>query len=151
MTEAALGGVRRESRWMGLGGGEEAMDVLAVHSGSHITYLGLVDMLTEWTPAKKLEHFINGRLHGGRDISCQPPARYAERMLTFLEAAITSEPPPEDGTLGALPTIIAEASVSVGLAPAAAAPATSATRGAQGPGSTTKPLSGRPPAEQVTV
>ena len=105
-TEEALTGAGKkggkETKWMGLGGGEESMDVLAVHAGTQITYLGLVDILTQWTPKKRLEHLFNGKLKRNRDISCQPPDAYGARMLRFLENAITSEAPPDADPLLAL-------------------------------------------------
>jgi len=72
-----------------------------------ITYLGLVDILTEWTPRKRLENLVNGRMQrgkggSGRDISCQPPRVYGARMLRFLAGAITAEAPPDADPLLAL-------------------------------------------------
>ena len=57
-----------------------------------------MDILTQWTLRKRLEHVFNGVLCC-RDISCQPPERYAQRMLNFVEAAISSEAPSDDGVL----------------------------------------------------
>ena len=48
-----------------------------------------MDILTQWTLRKRLEHVFNGALCC-RDISCQPPERYAQRMRNFVEAAIRS-------------------------------------------------------------
>ena len=45
----------------------ELMNVMAVDEGSQITYLGIVDILTEWSFRKRLEHAVNGVLpHLGR-------------------------------------------------------------------------------------
>ena len=95
-TEASLGGARGRAHLV-LDGGDEAMDVLAVHAGNQITYLGLVDILTHWTVRKRLEHAFTGVLRC-RDVSCQPPARYAQRMLRFLDDVITSDAPPDEAS-----------------------------------------------------
>ena len=66
---------------------------MAVDEGSQITYLGIVDILTEWSCRKRLEHAVNGVLRGCRDISCQPPRRYGERFLSFADDYSTAQPP----------------------------------------------------------
>ena len=71
----------------------ELMNVMAVDEGSQITYLGIVDILTEWSFRKRLEHAVNGVLRGCRDISCQPPRRYGERFLAFADDYSTAQPP----------------------------------------------------------
>ena len=71
----------------------ELMNVMAVDEGSQITYLGIVDILTEWSFRKRLEHAVNGVLRGCRDISCQPPRRYGERFLSFADDYSTAQPP----------------------------------------------------------
>ena len=93
-AEVALAGARGRAHLV-LDGGEEAMDVLAVHAGGLTTYLGIVDILTRWSLRKKLEHALTGALRC-RDVSCQPPDRYAQRMLCFLEEAISSDAPPDE-------------------------------------------------------
>jgi hypothetical protein len=62
-------------------------------------YVGLIDILTEYILKKKVETFMTGTLLLQSGISCQPPQKYAQRMIEFLDG-ITIVLPQEEGQGG---------------------------------------------------
>ncbi|ESL07998.1 phosphatidylinositol-4-phosphate 5-kinase [Trypanosoma rangeli SC58] len=50
-----------------------------------VYYLGIIDVLQEYTPAKRLENFAKGLWNDRRQISVVPPKEYAERLYQVLE------------------------------------------------------------------
>ncbi|RNF02122.1 putative phosphatidylinositol-4-phosphate 5-kinase-like [Trypanosoma rangeli] len=50
-----------------------------------VYYLGIIDVLQEYTPAKRLENFAKGLWSDRRQISVVPPKEYAERLYQVLE------------------------------------------------------------------
>lgn len=59
-------------------------------------YVGLIDILTEYKFKKKVETFVNGTLLQHPGISCQPPTKYANRLLEFIDAIIVVIPENEN-------------------------------------------------------
>ncbi|RDB27012.1 Phosphatidylinositol 4-phosphate 5-kinase its3 [Hypsizygus marmoreus] len=51
-----------------------------------IYYLGVIDILTPYTPFKKIEHFWKGLKADRHKISPVPPTEYSERFLAFMKA-----------------------------------------------------------------
>jgi hypothetical protein len=49
-------------------------------------YVGLIDILTEYIFKKKVETFMTGTLLLQGGISCQPPQKYSQRLIEFLDA-----------------------------------------------------------------
>ena len=47
-------------------------------------FCGIIDILTEWGPRKKLERFFTSQICCGRDVSCQRPDVYAKRFSAFM-------------------------------------------------------------------
>ena len=76
---------------------EQTPGLIALASPSAITYVCLIDVLTTYGPKKTMETFFLGRLLG-RDISCQPPRRYARRFMRFIERITAVEGEEPDAT-----------------------------------------------------
>jgi len=68
-------------------------------SGTDVLYLALVDILTCYTCKKVAEHRLTGTLFCCRDVSCQPPLRYASRFMAFVKSV--SEAVKSEGDAGA--------------------------------------------------
>jgi len=51
-------------------------------------FVGVIDVLTPYGWKKRFENFFTGKLMCCRDVSCQPPKRYAERFHTFMEERV---------------------------------------------------------------
>ena len=51
-------------------------------------FVGLIDVLTPYGVKKKIENFFTGKLLCGRDVSCQPPKRYAARFYAFMKERV---------------------------------------------------------------
>ena len=50
-----------------------------------IMYVCVIDLLTSFCTARKfLEYVVTSVLCGGRDVSCQPPRKYARRFVAFV-------------------------------------------------------------------
>lgn len=64
----------------------EYMHVCTVDDGAEVLYIGIVDILQPYTWAKRIETVCCGSMCCSRDISCQPPERYADRFAEFLES-----------------------------------------------------------------
>lgn len=61
----------------------------ALDTPQGLAYLGIIDILTQYTAAKAQETFWCGYVVGcGADISCQPPSRYARRFLRMLDSVL---------------------------------------------------------------
>lgn len=57
-----------------------------------VAFFGIVDVLAEWTTFKWFEWFFKSALFcGKRDVSCQPPKKYAERFKKFMEEHVIKE------------------------------------------------------------
>ena len=69
----------------------------ALDTPQGLAYLGIIDILTQYTHVKAQETFWCGYVAGcGADISCQPPSRYARRFLRMLDRVLV-EPRGTDG------------------------------------------------------
>ena len=69
---------------------------VVLDDGRQQLYTCIVDILTPYSTKKKLETFFTGTLTCGRDVSCQPPRKYAERFVTFV-TGITQQTAGEGG------------------------------------------------------
>ena len=58
-----------------------------------LAYLGIIDILTQYGPAKAAENLCFGALMCGADISCQPPDAYARRFKRFIDAHVLKVAP----------------------------------------------------------
>ena len=57
-----------------------------------VAFFGIVDVLAEWTLFKRFEWFFKSALFcGKRDVSCQPPKKYAERFKKFMEEHVIKD------------------------------------------------------------
>ena len=65
-------------------GAERAPGLVVLESSAELQYICIIDALAEYTPKKRAQTFFLGTLCGGRDISCQPPNKYAQRFVTFV-------------------------------------------------------------------
>jgi 1-phosphatidylinositol-4-phosphate 5-kinase len=66
-------------------------------------FCGIIDILTEWGPKKKLERFFTSQICCGRDVSCQRPDVYAKRFSAFMKQNVflpTIKPAIEDEDIG---------------------------------------------------
>ena len=54
-----------------------------------IYFMGIIDILTEYSTKKKLEHFFKS-LKYGNTISCVPPDFYASRFNQFINSRIVN-------------------------------------------------------------
>lgn len=68
----------------------ETMDVVCTKSNDELCYIGIVDILTKYRMRKVLETFCCGTLCCFRDISCQPPGKYAKRFFGFMQEICVS-------------------------------------------------------------
>jgi hypothetical protein len=71
---------------------ERSPGLHVVEEEHSVQYVSIVDILTTYTFIKRLETFFLSTMLGGRDISCQPPERYAARFLAFVQATIREQP-----------------------------------------------------------
>lgn len=46
---------------------------------------GIIDIMTPFSPRKRVERAAMGRLHGKGTISCAPPPKYALRFFDFIQ------------------------------------------------------------------
>jgi hypothetical protein len=88
------------------GGGNHSRNRFAIKSIPLVderfssAYVGLIDILTEYIFKKKVETFMTGTLLLQGGISCQPPQKYSQRMIEFLDAITIVIPPPSETTAG---------------------------------------------------
>ena len=66
----------------------EHMDVVSAKSSMGIQYFGLVDILTPFVAQKLLETICTGTLICRPGISCQPPKKYQERFMSFVDEEV---------------------------------------------------------------
>jgi len=59
-------------------------------SDGSLYFLGIIDILTYYGGKKKLEHNFKRLRHPGKtqQISCCPPAMYAQRFISFMEKEV---------------------------------------------------------------
>lgn len=50
-----------------------------------VYYLGIIDILTRYNTLKKVEYIFKGGLFGFDQISCNPPEKYQQRFLDFMQ------------------------------------------------------------------
>uniref|UniRef100_A0A7S1A134 PIPK domain-containing protein n=1 Tax=Noctiluca scintillans TaxID=2966 RepID=A0A7S1A134_NOCSC len=65
----------------------EANNVITVETEEHIFYVGIVDILTKYGSAKRAETLLSGTLRC-RNVSCQPPNKYAQRFVHFITDSV---------------------------------------------------------------
>ncbi len=54
---------------------------------SCVYFIGIIDILTEYSTRKKFEHVFKSIKYDGRTISCVPPEQYADRFISFMKDA----------------------------------------------------------------
>lgn len=59
--------------------------------GHVLYYLGIIDIFTEYTMKKRIEHLIRGAQYNGRDVSAVEPGYYGERFLRFIEGVVETK------------------------------------------------------------
>ena len=65
--------------------GNRIFQLRALETPTGLAYLGIIDILTEYTAVKKFENCCFGKMFCGADISCQPPDVYAHRFKKFID------------------------------------------------------------------
>jgi 1-phosphatidylinositol-3-phosphate 5-kinase len=50
--------------------------------------VGIIDIMTPFSPRKRMERMTMGRLHGKGTISCAPPPKYALRFFNFIQQSL---------------------------------------------------------------
>jgi len=59
------------------------------YDGTKLYYIGIIDILTRWTPAKQFEHALKTVQYAdSKGVSCCHPNDYAERFMTFMKRHI---------------------------------------------------------------
>jgi hypothetical protein len=66
----------------------EAMDVISSRTDTAVQYFGIVDILTRYAIQKKAETIFTGIMMCRPGISCQPPKRYQQRFMAFVDADV---------------------------------------------------------------
>ena len=51
---------------------------------NEIYFLGIIDILTEYTTPKKIEHFFKSIRYFGSEFSTVEPDQYADRLIRFI-------------------------------------------------------------------
>jgi hypothetical protein len=69
----------------------ETNNVITVETEEHIFYVGIVDILTKYRCAKRAETLLSGTLRC-RNVSCQPPDKYAARFIRFITDSVDIRP-----------------------------------------------------------
>jgi hypothetical protein len=64
---------------------ERTPGITLIEDPEQIMYVCIVDVLTPYGLKKRAETLLTGTLMGGRDVSCQPPAKYARRFNDFVQ------------------------------------------------------------------
>jgi 1-phosphatidylinositol-4-phosphate 5-kinase len=64
--------------------------VVYMENKEMVAYIGIVDILTRYGAKKRAETLFTGTLIC-RDVSCQPPKRYARRFVRFFEQMIVAD------------------------------------------------------------
>ncbi|KAJ3291874.1 Phosphatidylinositol-4-phosphate 5-kinase [Rhizoclosmatium sp. JEL0117] len=67
-------------------GGIKAADADGEEEGE-VYFMGIIDIFTEWSPYKKVEHFFKSLLGNGRNISAVNSVSYGRRFMAFIEKA----------------------------------------------------------------
>ena len=60
-------------------------------NGSQIYYLGIIDILTDFGFAKKMEHFVKMMRYCSNKMSCIPPDLYGERFYNYMRNTVFKE------------------------------------------------------------
>ena len=78
------------------GAGAHACHELRLSGGGSAVF-GIVDVLVKYGAKKRAETFVMGTCRGGKDISCQPPLKYARRFANFMSYHVLDRPsaPPD--------------------------------------------------------
>lgn len=53
---------------------------------NEVYFAGIIDILQQYSPRKRLEHFFFGLVHDREKISCVCPSDYADRFLSFISS-----------------------------------------------------------------
>lgn len=56
--------------------------------GKRIYYIGIIDVFTEFTAAKRAEYVVKSIQYEYGTASCVPPTQYASRFVDFMDKAI---------------------------------------------------------------
>ena len=56
--------------------------------GKRIYYIGIIDIFTEFTAAKRAEYIIKSIQYEYGTASCVPPTQYANRFVDFMDKAL---------------------------------------------------------------
>jgi len=68
----------------------ESVDINVIKDSTRVCYAGIVDILTPYRFAKRMETLFSGTLRCCADVSCQPPHVYAARFSDFMEHSVLS-------------------------------------------------------------
>lgn len=66
---------------------DEEGGILDEHN-STLYFIGIIDVLTQYSGKKKLEHWFKSALHTSAAVSCCPPKQYARRFLDFIGSIV---------------------------------------------------------------
>ena len=56
--------------------------------GKQIYFMGIIDILTEYTAKKSFEHFARSVYQDKNTVSCVPPKRYGDRFIEFMTSDV---------------------------------------------------------------
>lgn len=56
--------------------------------GTQIYFMGIIDILTEYTAKKSIEHVARSILQDKNTVSCIPPKRYGDRFIDFMTTEV---------------------------------------------------------------
>ena len=56
--------------------------------GKKVYYMGIIDIFTEYTAAKRAEYIVKSIQYQYGTASCVPPPQYAQRFQDFIDKAL---------------------------------------------------------------
>lgn len=65
--------------------------------GDKVYFVGIIDILQQYTTVKRAETFVKSFTHDVAQISCVPPDQYAARFAHFIRDAVDLTPAVQDG------------------------------------------------------
>jgi len=57
----------------------------------HVYFFGIIDIFTDYSTIKQMEHMYKSVTQNSTTISCVPPRQYAERFYNFMEKTVFTE------------------------------------------------------------